>query len=94
MSIEEDPEGHEIEALDAVVSFAARRVVEIGCGDGRLTRHYASLADSVTAIDPDADAVADLARCLPTVDARAVGVDGLVLAPQSVDIVLFAWSLC
>jgi 16S rRNA A1518/A1519 N6-dimethyltransferase RsmA/KsgA/DIM1 with predicted DNA glycosylase/AP lyase activity len=93
MSIAEDPEGHEIVALAATVSFASRRVIEIGCGDGRLTRRYAHSAASVTAIDPDARAVADLARELPQVDARAVGIDGLVLPPQSADIVLFAWSL-
>jgi 16S rRNA A1518/A1519 N6-dimethyltransferase RsmA/KsgA/DIM1 with predicted DNA glycosylase/AP lyase activity len=93
MSIVEDPEGSEIAALDAVVSFASCRVVEIGCGSGRLTRRYARVARSVTAIDPDADAIAALVRELPMVDARAVSVDRLVLAPASVDVVLFAWSL-
>ena len=93
MAIEEDPESHEIAALDQLVSFASCRVVEIGCGDGRLTRRYARSAASVIAIDPDADAVAELAREWPTVDARAIGVEELVLPPQSVDVVLFAWSL-
>jgi 16S rRNA A1518/A1519 N6-dimethyltransferase RsmA/KsgA/DIM1 with predicted DNA glycosylase/AP lyase activity len=93
MPIEEDPEGHETAALDGLVSFAACRVVEIGCGDGRLTSHYARSARSVIAIDPDAEAIAELARELPTVDARAIGVDELLLPAQSVDVVLFAWSL-
>ena len=93
MAIEEDPEAHEIAALDALFSFASCRVVEIGCGNGRLTRRYAQLAESVIAIDPDADAVAELARELPAVDARAIGVEELVLPPQSIDVVLFAWSL-
>jgi len=93
MAIDEDPEGNETAALDALASFASRRVVEIGCGDGRLTSHYAHIAGSVLAIDPDADAVADLARELPAVDARVIGFDELVLPPESVDIVLFAWSL-
>ena len=93
MPIEEDPEGHETAALDGLVSFASCRVVEIGCGDGRLTSHYARSARSVIAIDPDAEAIAELARELPTVDARAIGVDELVLPAQSVDVVLFSWSL-
>ncbi len=94
MAIEEDPEGHEIDALQKVVpSFASRRVLEIGCGDGRLTRRYAIDAGSVIAIDPDAAAVARLSAALPRVDARAIGVDVLALPPRSVDVVLFAWSL-
>ena len=94
MAIDEDPEGHEITALSALVpSFAGCRVVEIGCGDGRLTRRYARAAASVIAIDPDAHAVAELAGTLPNVDARAVGVDELVVPPHSIDVVLFAWSL-
>ena len=94
MAIDEDPEGHEIDALDAVVpSFASLRVVEIGCGDGRLTRRYAHAAHSIIAIDPDAAAVARLSAELPHVDARAIGIDGLVLPPGSADVVLFTWSL-
>jgi 16S rRNA A1518/A1519 N6-dimethyltransferase RsmA/KsgA/DIM1 with predicted DNA glycosylase/AP lyase activity len=93
MSIEEDPEGHETAALGAVVSFASRRVVEIGSGSGRLTRRYAASAGLVTAIDPNAAAIADLANRLPSVDARAIGVEQLVIAQQSVDVVLFSWSL-
>ena len=94
MAIDEDPEGYEVAALSAMVpSFAHRRVVEVGCGDGRLTRRYAEHAGFIIAIDPDAEAVAELARELPKVDARAIGFDELVLPSHSVDVVLFAWSL-
>jgi len=94
MAIDEDPEGHELIALGALVpTFASRRVVEIGCGDGRLTQRYAHEAESVVAIDPDAAAVAELAAAFPDVDARAIGFDELIVPPRSVDIVLFAWSL-
>ena len=92
--IVEDPEEHEAAALRALhTSFAACRVLEIGCGDGRLTRRYAAGAASVIAIDPDADAVADLRIELPAVDARAIGIEDLVLPAHSIDVVLFAWSL-
>jgi 16S rRNA A1518/A1519 N6-dimethyltransferase RsmA/KsgA/DIM1 with predicted DNA glycosylase/AP lyase activity len=94
MAIVEDPENHETAALAAVIpSFASRRVLEIGCGDGRLTRRYATAAASVIAIDPDAEAIAALDGELPNVEAYAIGIDELVLPPHSVDIVLFAWSL-
>jgi 16S rRNA A1518/A1519 N6-dimethyltransferase RsmA/KsgA/DIM1 with predicted DNA glycosylase/AP lyase activity len=94
MAIFEDPELHEIAALEAVVpSFRGCRVLEIGCGNGRLTRRYSLTTKSVIAIDPNEDAIARLAGTLPNVDARALGVDELALSPNSVDIVLFAWSL-
>ena len=94
MAIDEDPEGREIEALGAMVpSLASRSVVEIGCGDGRLTRRYASAAKSVVAIDPDNDAITLLKKSLPLVDARAIRFQELDLPPRSVDLVLFAWSL-
>jgi 2-polyprenyl-3-methyl-5-hydroxy-6-metoxy-1,4-benzoquinol methylase len=94
MAIVEDPEGYETAALSSTgVSFVARRVLEIGCGSGRLTKQYAGVAASVIAIDPDADAVSALAHDLPDVDARPVGIGELVLPPRSVDVVVFAWSL-
>jgi 16S rRNA A1518/A1519 N6-dimethyltransferase RsmA/KsgA/DIM1 with predicted DNA glycosylase/AP lyase activity len=95
--IDEDPEGRELDALAALdaigPSLAACRVLEIGCGDGRLTRRYACDAFSIIAIDPDPDAVAELRCELPRVDARAIGVEDLVMADASLDVVLFAWSL-
>ena len=94
MAVLEDPEAHEIAAFaTAGVSFAARRVLEIGCGDGRLTRRLLQNASSIIAIDADADAIARLAAEWPEIDARAVPVDRLQLPPHSVDVVLVSWSL-
>jgi len=94
MAIEEDPEGHEATALaSSGVSFAGCRVLEIGCGDGRLTKSFARAAAAVIAIDPDSDAIAELGRELPAVDARPIAIDELVLSADSVDLVLFSWSL-
>jgi 16S rRNA A1518/A1519 N6-dimethyltransferase RsmA/KsgA/DIM1 with predicted DNA glycosylase/AP lyase activity len=94
MAIEEDPEGNEAAAFaSAGVCFTSRRVLEVGCGDGRLTKRYADVAASVVAIDPDRDAVAQLLDELPTVDARSITFDELVLPEHGVDVVFFAWSL-
>jgi 2-polyprenyl-3-methyl-5-hydroxy-6-metoxy-1,4-benzoquinol methylase len=46
-----DPEGLETRAMSALVDFSGKRVLEIGCGDGRLTWRYAGQAKSVLAID-------------------------------------------
>ena len=94
MAILEDPERHEVRALASLVpSFAGLHVVEVGCGDGRLTRRYASGAASVLAIDPDATAIASLNGRLANVEARVVPIEQLSLPPQSADVVLFACSL-
>lgn len=61
MTIRVDPEGNETRALFDLVDFSNKRVLEIGCGDGRLTWRYANKATHVTAIDPSAEKIA-LAR--------------------------------
>lgn len=52
MAVIKDPEGREISSLHAMVDFKDRRVLEVGCGEGRLTWLYAGEAAAVTAIDP------------------------------------------
>ena len=94
MAIHEDPEQHEVAALARMVpSFAGLRVLEIGCGDGRLTQRYAARAGSVIAIDPKEASIEALRAAMPAVDARAIGIDMLDLPPHSVDVAIVAWSL-
>ena len=54
-----DREGREPAAIEELVDLTGKRVLEVGCGTGRLTRFLASQAASVYAFDPNADAVAD-----------------------------------
>jgi 2-polyprenyl-3-methyl-5-hydroxy-6-metoxy-1,4-benzoquinol methylase len=90
----EDPEGHEVAALARMVpSFTGLHVLEIGAGDGRLTRRYARGAASVIAIDPKAESIAALRADLPWIDARPCGIEGLVVPPHSIDVAIFSWSL-
>lgn len=66
MAIRLDPEANEIKALSASAgSFAGSTVLEIGCGDGRLTRRYAAEAAHVTAIDPNSEKIARAVASLP-----------------------------
>ena len=94
MAIVEDPEGNEIAALIRMAPFLdGARVLEVGSGYGRLTARYAEKAKSIIAIDPDVDAIDELAHDLPDVAAHAVGFEAFDLQDASVDVVLFAWSL-
>jgi ubiquinone/menaquinone biosynthesis C-methylase UbiE len=94
MALIEDPERNEAAAVARMVpAFAGLRVLEIGCGDGRVTRLYAASAASVVAIDPKAESIAALRAEFPGVDARAIGIKELDLPPGSVDVAIFSWSL-
>ena len=57
MTIRSDPENNEIRALFDLVDLSGKHVLEIGCGDGRLTWRYAEAAAHVTGIDPFEDSI-------------------------------------
>jgi ubiquinone/menaquinone biosynthesis C-methylase UbiE len=94
-----DPGDLEQATLRALASFAGRRVVEIGTGDGRLAWTLAAGSAFWLALDTDLDelslAAQDDEAAQPGPVRLAVG-DGraLALPPASCDVAFFAWSLC
>lgn len=101
MSIQIDPEGNETNALFDLVDLDAREVLEIGCGDGRLTWRYADRAAHVTAIDTFAEAIGRAKERLP--DSLKGRVEFYPAAfeefarshhPSAFDVAILAWSLC
>ena len=98
VTIRRDPVGLEVLALDAALpDLVGRRVLEVGSGDGRLTRRYARRAGSVHAIDPDPSRIAALEADRPegNVTAQAAGFldDDLDLPEPAFDAIIFSWSL-
>ncbi len=96
-----DPENNETRALFDMVDFRGQNVLEIGCGDGRLTWRYAGRAAHVTAIDPAAARIALAKEHLPPalhgrVEFRSVAFEDFAAfsAPAAFDIVILSWSLC
>jgi 2-polyprenyl-3-methyl-5-hydroxy-6-metoxy-1,4-benzoquinol methylase len=100
MAVIKDPENNETSALHAMVDFTNRSVLEIGCGEGRLTWRYADNAAQVTAIDPDGEDIGNARANTPE------GLRGKVQFVESTiedfagsssnskfDIAVFAWSL-
>ena len=93
-----DPEGAETDALAQLAVLDGLRVLELGCGDGRLTFRYADAAASVLAVDPDPDQIAVAHEALPVhladhVSFAAVGAAEVDAPRRSFDLALFAWSL-
>jgi ubiquinone/menaquinone biosynthesis C-methylase UbiE len=93
-----DPERHEVRALLRGAPLRGARLLDIGCGDGRLTRRLLSAAGHVVGIDPDpaqiARARAFTSRLLHRRVRYTVGTaESLPFGPRSFDVVLFSWSL-
>lgn len=93
-----DPEDRETLALfDFVGEFAGKRVLEIGCGDGRLTWRYAEKAAHVTGIDPNPDKIERAIQATPDhlrgkVDFFASSIDSF-FTNEKFDLAIFSWSL-
>jgi ubiquinone/menaquinone biosynthesis C-methylase UbiE len=93
-----DPEGAHLAALHRLGDWRGMTVLELGCGDGRLTVGIAAEAASVLACDPDAESVESARRSLPAdlLDRVAYLVASgteIELEPTSFDLAVFSWSL-
>jgi len=99
MPIRLDPEDTETAALfDFAGDFTGKRVLEIGCGDGRLTWRYAGRAAHVIAIDPDPDEIAAASEDLPAslgdrIEFRAIGIADFDAPEAEFDIAILSWAL-
>ena len=93
-----DPSENEVRALARVAQWRGKRVLEIGCGEGRLTLRLARLGAWVWAIDPDAKLIRAARRTLPKrlaacVNYRTGRGEVLGYPEQSFDLAVFSWSL-
>ena len=94
MAIRGDTTGAERDfLLDMLADHAA--ILEIGCGDGRLTRHIARSARHVTGIDPGADGLRNARQATRGLHASLACASGagLPFRAASFDQALFALSL-
>ena len=101
MAIRVDPENNEPRALFDLADFSGQHVLEIGCGDGRLTWRYAGRAAHVTAIDPFAEGITRARENLPgelqgRVEFHHVAFEDFAAAskPSTFDMAILSWSLC
>ena len=98
MPLQKDPENVERKTLHRLVDFSNARVLEVGCGEGRLTFKYADSAKQVIAFDPDHDALR-----VAKADAKLHGISQvqfteasasyIPFSKETFDIAILAWSL-
>ena len=98
MSLHKDPDRNEIRQLRKFVDFTDKRVLEIGCGEGRLTWQYGRDARSVVAADLDHDALRVAKVDRPVSLEKQVVLAGaaseyLPFSKEKFDIAILAWLL-
>ena len=93
-----DEEGVELAAISAAVQLGGQRVVDVGCGTGRLTRFAAQTAAWVYAFDPDPDSIEQARASLSVELAQRVSfgvhsAEALDVPRRRFDTALCGWSL-
>lgn len=101
MAIRVDPEGTETRALFELADLDGHYVLEVGCGDGRLTWRYASKVVHVTAIDPYEESVIRAKASVPEelqgrVEIMHADFERFAASSEvsAFDTVILSWSLC
>ncbi len=94
-----DPEGFDARAINSLVDFRGKAVLEIGSGDGRLTWCFADDAKGVLAIDPRARDVRQAIAATPDhlrSKIRFIEADATTYRYPTAkfDIAILSYSLC
>ncbi len=99
MPMREDPEGVQLQTVLRHTVFQDKEVLEVGCGDGRLTFGFGGMAKMVVALDPIAEDIKKATRATPRELVSVLNFltgtgEKLPFPDESYDEVFFTWSLC
>ena len=98
MTLQKDPEGFEKKILHKFADSSNKCILEVGCGEGRLTWKYADTSALTVGFDPDHDALriaradspSDVSKYVHFTQASA---SHIPFSKETFDIAILAWSL-
>jgi ubiquinone/menaquinone biosynthesis C-methylase UbiE len=99
MALVIDPAGDEILALKGITNWRGTRVLEVGCGDGRLTMRLAGFhPEKIIAFDPDLQSIRTARKNLPNnykerIEYHVGNAEHVKQKANQFDIVVFSWVL-
>jgi ubiquinone/menaquinone biosynthesis C-methylase UbiE len=83
----------DLQKIEEFIELNGQSLLEIGCGDGRLTALLADKTGAITAIDPDESSIEAARKNIKGVDFRVGSGEELDFVDEMFDIVLFSYSL-
>jgi ubiquinone/menaquinone biosynthesis C-methylase UbiE len=97
MTVQKDAERNESKYLHKFADLTGKRVLEIGCGEGRVTWQYAKATRSTIGIDLDRDSLRVAVFDRPSdleykVHFSLAESERLPFSGETYDLALFAWS--
>jgi len=98
VSFSVDRDGVETTIIHDLVEFDGMRVLEVGCGNGRLTWRYGNEASEVVALDVNEARIKEAVEARPVelrakVAFRTADVNSLDTGDDSFDIAILSYSL-
>ena len=98
MTLQKDPQRNESKYLHKFADFTNKRVLEVGCGEGRMTWQYAKGTQMTIGIDLDTDSLRIAKVDQPSelenkVHFSCAASEYLPFSKETFDIAILAWSL-
>jgi ubiquinone/menaquinone biosynthesis C-methylase UbiE len=92
--MEIDKEGREAKTIRELLNLSGQRILEVGCGKGRLTQILKAEDNFVLAIEPDVEKIKTAERVVPTAEFLVATIDDLnPCAEKLFDVIVFSLSL-
>jgi ubiquinone/menaquinone biosynthesis C-methylase UbiE len=93
-----DPDGVELTTIRDLVDLRGLEVVDVGCGEGRLTFVCANEGARVFGFDPDEEVIASAREAIPRglrdrIEFAVADAAEIELPRRKFDLALFSWSL-